>query len=309
MKNRLEMKTILLTGATGFLGSYLLKKLANYDYKILVLKRSFSDTTRINDVINNYNIETYDCDKINIEKVFEQHKIDAIIHCATEYGRENSSEEKIKETNINFPSKLLNLATKYNTELFINTDSYFTKSNTLYLEKYTQSKKDFYKILEKSSKNIKIINMRLEHIFGYYDNNNKFVKSIFNKIVVEKANSIDLTFGEQKRDFIYIDDVVDSYLKALEYGFLNNFEIKDFEIGTGKSISVRQFVEYINKKNKSEKYCSLNFGKIPYRENEIMESKADIENHKILGFNPKYSYQKGIDLMFEEYKKELLKCL
>jgi len=78
-------KTILLTGPTGFLGSHLLQALLNEGYKVIILKRSFSDTWRINHLLDN--LKSYDINKTPLEKPFEENKIDIIIHTATNYGR------------------------------------------------------------------------------------------------------------------------------------------------------------------------------------------------------------------------------
>lgn len=63
------MKTILLTGATGFLGSNILKKILELDeYKVVILKRSFSDVFRISEIINR--VKYYDIDLVPLENAF-----------------------------------------------------------------------------------------------------------------------------------------------------------------------------------------------------------------------------------------------
>jgi nucleoside-diphosphate-sugar epimerase len=47
----MSQKRVLLTGATGFLGSHLLEALLKQDYKVVILKRSTSDTWRINHLL------------------------------------------------------------------------------------------------------------------------------------------------------------------------------------------------------------------------------------------------------------------
>ena len=78
------MKTILVTGATGFLGGHLLKYLVKRGYEVVVLKRSSSDISRIGKIIDH--VTTYDVDKTPIELAFKSHRIDVVMHLATSYG-------------------------------------------------------------------------------------------------------------------------------------------------------------------------------------------------------------------------------
>ena len=163
---------ILLTGATGFLGSHILKELVHKkQYKIIVLKRSFSNIKSIKKVLNNYNnIKVYDIDKCDLEKAFKENTIDTIIHCATSYGRGDNKTVEVVKTNILFPVELINYAIKYNVKNFINTDSYFNKKTRNFfphnLVDYSISKQSFLFWLKYYSKDIKVINIILEHPFG-----------------------------------------------------------------------------------------------------------------------------------------------
>lgn len=123
--------TILLTGATGFLGSHILNRLLQADYKVVILKRSFSDTWRINSVLSK--VKFYDLDKTPIETAFKEQKIDVVIHTATNYGRSNQLVSSIVDTNLMFSLKLLETAA------FFNTDTLLYK----YLNHYSLSKKQF----------------------------------------------------------------------------------------------------------------------------------------------------------------------
>ena len=286
---------ILLTGATGFLGSHILKGIINKtENTVIVLKRSFSNVSRINSLVNNSRVSFYDIDKYSLEEVFKDNDIDVIIHCATNYGRTDNSSYEVLETNLMLPVKLLDLAVKFGVKTFINTDSYFNKDNMSYsyLLNYSLSKKSLLLWLKYFSHRLKIVNMVLEHIYGEDDNKSKFVYQMLDNIVVKQVKSIDLTYGDQKRDFIYVDDVVDAYIKILDYSQNHAFRFKSFDIGTGQAVSIKDFVQSI--KLISESPTILNFGALPYREDEIMCSKADIIDLSDIGWYPKYSYKEAL---------------
>lgn len=295
---------VVLTGATGFLGSHLLKKIVNDTmHEIIVLKRSFSNTKRISDYLNDKRIKYYDIDKTDISEIFSENKIDAIIHVATKYGKKNSSVEKILKTNLMFPIRLLENGVQNGCKIFINTDSYFNKEGLSYnyLLDYSLSKKSILMWLKYYSKDLKIANMVLEHIYGENDNPDKFTEFVIKNIAIDNVESINLTKGYQKRDFIYVDDVTDAYVKVLDFeeknpdnGFLS------FDTGIGKAVSIREFVEEI--KNISKSTTELNFGAIPTRADEIECSIANNENLLNLGWSPKYDIKSGLQKIINIYK-------
>ncbi len=122
---------------------------------------------------------------------------------------------------------------------------------------------------------------------------------MIDKIAINKQESIDLTKGEQKRDFIYVDDVVSAYLKVLEFTKNSDFSFKSFDVGCGVAVSLKDFASAI--KEISNSPTKLNFGALSYREDEIVCSKADIAELTKLGRQPKYSYKDGLKKYIKEF--------
>ena len=277
--------TILLTGATGFLGSHLLKALVNKSYEVVVLKRSTSNMWRLKGFENTF--KSYDIDQVPLQKAFEEQYIDTIIHTACVYGRKGESIQQILETNLMLGIELLNTGT------FFNTGTLLYK----YLNYYALSKKQFEEWLQLASDKIQVVNLKLEHMFGEQDGNDKFTSWILNELQQEK-NIIPLTAGTQKRDFIYIDDVVSAYLTCLEQApQLKAFN--DIEVGTGVLTPVKTFVilvkEVLEKLKGKPIKTQLNFGALPYREGEIMEPQVDNSMLCSLGWQPKRSLEENIE--------------
>jgi len=295
-----------LTGGTGFVGSSLLRRLLSNSYEVILLKHSFSDIFRIKDELER--VKVYDLDRISLREIFEENEISTIIHCATKYDT-NESTSDILEANLIFPVKLLEQAVKSgNSIVFINTDSFFNKEDMeggyTYLPKYCLSKKQlvsWLKLFSAHVKSCKILNIVLEHVYGPYDNSNKFVEYMIRKIAIEKVNSLDLTLGKQRRDFVYIEDVCDAYIKLLEYSGKNNFKFCTFDIGYGESIPIREFITEIKRLSKSP--TKLMLGSIPYRQNEIMFSKGSGKVSDI-DFIPKYNYTQGIKKIINIYLRK-----
>jgi nucleoside-diphosphate-sugar epimerase len=292
---------ILLTGATGFLGSQLLIDLLDKNYEVVALKRSFSNTMRISGVLGDKKLHLLDIDLLDNVEIFRMYSIDTIIHTATEYGRNETPMYKLVEANLLLPLRLAELGISKGVKTFINTDTYFNKAKSSYsnLLNYSLSKKSLLFCLAKLSDKLKVINVILEHIYGPYDSETKFVENMIQNIAVERVPRVSLTKGCQKRDFIYIEDVVSAYLTLVEYGRTHNFLLETFELGTGQCTQIKDFCETI--KLLSNSPTILAFGDIPYRTDEIIESRADISKLKRLGWSPTFTFSDGLEGILNKY--------
>ena len=227
---------ILLTGSTGFLGSYLLKSFVKSGYEVIALKRSTSNTYRINDYLKK--VTLYNIDKVNLEDIFKKHKINIVINTVTNYGRIDNKISSILDTNLIFGLKLLEESVNSNAKAFINTDTLLERNINAYALSKAQLV-DWIKFL--SNKNTKMVNIKIEHMYGALDDENKFIYWLINKLK-QNVEKIDLTSGVQKRDFIYIDDIVSAYEIIIQnINTFSNYE--EFELGSGNSIEVKNFVE------------------------------------------------------------------
>ena len=284
----MEKNTILITGINGFLGSHLAKTLV-LDYNIIGLESSVENLNRIKE----YSFKVYSS-KDNFENIFTENKIIAIIHAATVYSKINEPLEWLMNTNIILPVKLYELANKYNVSKFLNSDSFFNNPdyNYDYLSDYTLSKRHVIEWLKLIRGKCELINMKIFHMFGNDDAPNKFVSQMISALQNNQP-FVNLSLGEQKRDFIFIDDVVSAYRFILGNNQKSDNKMDEFEIGTGVTVSIRKFVELIKKITQSN--TQLRFGAIPYRENEIMNSFADNRKLLSLGWTQQYSLIEGLN--------------
>ena len=153
----------------------------------------------------------------------------------------------------------------------------------------------FYK-----EKGLKIINLQLEYVYGPKDDDSKFIPNVIKNILNGKA--INASLGMQKRDFIYVSDIVNAIDKAVNFLKSMDNDFITFEIGTEESISLRDFVTKVE--NLSSKQAYVNWGSLAYRKNEIYDSKADIKKaKKLLGWQPKYNLNEGLKKTIDWYIK------
>jgi len=287
---------ILLTGATGFLGSHLLARLVKDDHNVIVFVRKTSSLKRISSFLDQVTI--YTINDNSYHDLFESVDIETIIHCATNYGRGKPDPVEILETNLIMPMRLLQLGYQSSVRYFINADTILNKA----VNDYTLSKNQFREWLKRYAQKMVCVNIAMEHFYGPLDEPKNFVSSMV-KQLLDGVNSIDLTIGEQKRDFIYIDDIISAFFLILAHSVSMEYGYYNFEIGTGNAVTIRELVELI-KNISGNTNTQLNFGAIPYREHEVMETNANSTSLYALGWKPVTSLFDGLLKMIEIEQKE-----
>jgi len=288
---------ILITGGTGFLGSNLINNLSksnNFTFYLLCRKQSVFDR------INKYSlkkIKIFKIENINLDKIFKTYKFDAVVHCATNYGLQKKTISEVIQPNLILPMQLLDLAKNYKVKTFLNTDTVLNKN----VSNYSLSKYHFLEWLKLFSKDFYCTNIKIEHFFGPKDDDTKFVISII-KSFLNKSKIIKLTKGNQKRDFVYIDDVVSAIKKILLYSLKQKKGYDVFEIGTGTSISIKKIVILI-KKLCDNKITKLGFGKVPMRKNESLDVRLNLKKLSKLNWKPMYNLEESLKKTINYYKR------
>lgn len=275
------MKTILITGINGYLGSHLAKTLST-DYNIIGLEYSLDNMFRI----ANCNYKVYAAKDEVLDAVFTEQTIDIVIHTATFYGKNNEDYIQMFNTNLYSPLNLLDKAIKHGCQLFVNTDTVLDR----FVSTYALTKRQFQEWLYLRKNEIKVINMQLEHFYGPGASPTNFLTFMINKLK-NNDRQIDLTLGEQQRDFIYIDDVVNAYLTVIAKQDTFTEPFTTFQVCTNQLISIKELM--ITLKDLTNSNSNLNFGAVPYRENELMHSDTDNAALLNLGWKPKYSIKEG----------------
>jgi nucleoside-diphosphate-sugar epimerase len=278
---------VLITGGTGYLGSHIVKALLSSNNQVTVIKRPQSNLHFLQGITDE--LAYFD----STEEAFSSRQFDAVIHTATFYGVNIDQTATTIDTNVCFSTDVLNNAVKAEVKYFINIDTALNK----YINAYALSKDQFREWCKfyAINKKIKVINVPLQHFFGPFDTENKFVSFLMNNCM-NNIPEIKLTDGEQIRDFIYIEDAIEALMIVLKVEFEDYYN--EIEIGSGIGISIKDFALMVKDLTKSS--SELVFGALPYREYELMHSIANIDKVKSFGFSPKYSVEEGINKILLE---------
>ena len=279
--------SILITGATGFIGKHLVKKIPNYNIAV--------DQ-------NGKNID------LRIRKeVLKIRRSDIVIHLAGKIPSEkNYSKNIFFEHNFLGTLNILEYCIKKKVKkiIFVSSYVYGNPEKNPISEKhqikphntYTKSKvlsEELCKIYAEKYK-IEIIILRPFNIFGNLQKDNSLISNIIKSI---KNNShITIINKNNKRDYLFIDDLIDAIIKLIDYKC--KFEI--FNIGSGKSYSFENIVQLFEKENKikiKRKYKISKKNNIPKIQADITKIKKEIK------WNPKYTLVEGIEkIIFKNTK-------
>ena len=296
---------ILITGGNGFVGSHILRSILSEGHEIVLLKRQTSDLWRIRDLLSK--ISCHNIEETDFKDLFTQGKpIDAVIHAATVYGRKDENLKNVYQGNIQFPFDLLSAAVDAECPCFINLDTFFClySSDLNHLTNYIMSKRIFHELGKRFGelKQIRFFNLQLFHVYGALDSTDKFTTGIIRRLLNNEPE-IDLTSGEQKRDFICVDDVAQACLAVLRTGPKTNEFYKHFEVGSGQTVTVREFVEAAHKITNSS--SQLRFGAIPMRQGDTECFTANIEPLQQIGWNPNIQLESGLQELIKDIDDRL----
>ena len=189
-----------------------------------------------------------------------------------------------KDFNVKCPFSKLNLES-------VPTDEE-ANQNPLSIYAITKQQQEQMIMLMGASLDIPSVSLRFQNVYGPGQsliNPYTGILSIFSTRILN-GNDIDIyEDGLESRDFVYIDDVVDATILAIEKEEANG---EVFNVGSGFATSVNQVAQSLKKLYNSNINISIS-GK--YRLGDIRHNYADITKIKeVLGFVPKYKFKEGI---------------
>lgn len=274
MKKKDKIK-ILLVGASGFIGKNVYHQL-NQKYNFVILVRSK------NPEFGNNQQFIYD----NLDEL-KNEKIEMIINCAVSYSEEKVS--SLIEANILLPIKLLDMF-ESSIKLFITFDSFYTKFANNPMLNYSNSKNSIREWYKRFS-HLKIINLKLEHVYGKYDSKIKFIPWLIDNMINNKT--IKLSECNQKRDFIHVDEIIKLINEVIIKKDKFNKGYTEMEVGTGKSIEIKKFVLSLLEITKST--SKIFFGQKQFK-GEIQDSYSNINTiPEFIEWKPEISLKKSLN--------------
>lgn len=308
MDNLLNGKKILVTGAAGFIGSHLVRRLLKENCRVIVLVKPITDLWRIQDIIGKLEIINCDLGIENQELKTKLSQIDIIYHLSAS-GVDQSENDcnSIIRTNVTGTLIMLELARDLKTERFIYCGSCFEygkgsflseKSFPVPFSEYAVSKLAGWFLTNAFFRkyNLPVVSLRPFNVYGPYEASYRLVPhTIINAI---KGKDIKLTHGEQKRDFVFIDDMIDGFIAA---GITPGIIGETFNLSAGSLVSVKEIVNTIIELVNTE--AKPIFGALDYRKSEIWLLSGDPEEARNkLNWKVKISLRDGLKKTINWFK-------
>lgn len=337
----------LITGGSGFIGSHLIEKLLKeghsvinidnfdnfYDYKIKIkntldsieknIDFEFSDKENdIQHLISISKSEYYTLylqdirDKKGLEKIFQNHKIDAIIHLAALAGVRPSIERPLEyeEVNIRGTMNLWELCNQFNIKKFVCASSssvYGNNEKTPFSETdnvdqpispYAATKKcgEILGHVYHSLYGIDMIQLRFFTVYGPRQRPDLAIHK-FTKLISENKEIPFYGDGNTARDYTYVDDIIEGILKSAVYLEKNSGIYEIINLGESEVVTLSEMLSEIEKNLNKTAIRKI----LPLQPGDVQKTSADITKAKnLIGYNPTTNFQNGTKKFVEWFLRK-----
>ncbi len=302
--NILCNKIVLVTGAAGFIGANLVRKLTSLNNKVHVFVKKSTNLWRLKDIIKRINIHNIALDDLKqLEKLVKQFRPEIIYHLAAHGSYSYQTDPlAIIKTNILGTVNLITTCNSLNYQCFVNTGSsseYGFKNKPMketdFLEPEsfyaaTKAASSYYCQVHAKTFGKPIVTIRPFSVYGPYEEPSRLIPTVITNIL--KGKPIKVTAKKIRRDFIYIEDLVDCYLK-IPLIISKELYGEVFNAGTGRQYSNDKVVKTIIKIMK--KKAIIQKGAYQERSWDTDFWVADISKAKReLRWKPKYKLEEGL---------------
>ena len=291
------MKQIIITGHNGFLGSNLLLKLISEKYDITGISKTIKKNNLIKQIKRNI-LDIKESDIANNSCIIHLAAITNVAYC------EKYPEECYK-VNAIATQKILEIARKKNCSLiYPSTSHVYAIPHKLPIKEahptnatsvYSESKISGEKLCETYSKSYGL-NISVLRLFSTYGPKNSEYK-VESRIITQLLSNRPIKIGNlfPKRDFVYIDDVIRAFQTVMK----NLKGFNTYNVGSERSYSIQEICNILKKL--SGKKNPIIVDKKKLRKNDIKNVVSDCSKIKKLGWKPRVSINKGLELTLNWY--------
>ena len=315
------MKNLLITGGAGFIGSHLVDRLLATDIDRITVIDDFNDfydpsikraniTEHLKD--SRYQLNEVDIrDRQSLEQVFKNNNFDCVVHLAARAGvRPSLAEPQLyTETNINGTLNLLELARQNNIKQFV-----FGSSSSVYginakvpfseddpirqpISPYAATKGAGELLCHTYAHlyGLRCICLRFFTVYGPRQRPDLAIHK-FAKLITQGKPIPVFGDGTTRRDYTYVDDIIDGVMAAIVY------DKRDYEVinlGESRTVELRELIQLLEK----ELDTHATIDRQPSQPGDVPQTFADISKARaLLGYNPKTQIEEGLRRFVEWFR-------
>lgn len=300
----------LVTGASGFLGSALVRHLLSRGHEVAVLLRPGGTPVRLRDCLDQVRPVYGDLENTELLRQAIQHQpIDAVVHLAW-FGVTAEFRHSPQQISQNLVGTLaiweaaraagcrvwvgLGSQAEYGPCSGILREDMFPKPATAYGVAKLAAGMSTAKMSELA--HIRHVWLRLLSAYGPGDDVRHMLPSVILDLLARKKPA--LTLGEQVWDYLYVEDAAQAISAVLEQEVTGVFNL-----GSGTTDTIRDIVEQI--RNMIDPSLPVGFGEVPYRSDQVMHLEADISRlTTATGWRPATSLERGLKQTIEWYREK-----
>ncbi|MFR5766188.1 MAG: SDR family NAD(P)-dependent oxidoreductase [Clostridia bacterium] len=320
------MKTYLITGGAGFIGSSLSERLIKEGNRVVAIDNFcdfYNPTIKENNVkelIKNSNFKLYRNDirdRQSVKKIFEENNIDIVMHLAAMAGVRPSIENPVlyQEVNCMGTQNILeemkahnvkNLVMASSSSVYGNCKEVPFKENMIVdfaISPYAATKKAnevmthvYHKLFD-----MNVIMLRFFTVYGPKQRPDLAINK-FTRLMLEDKEIPMFGDGTTSRDYTYIDDIVDGIIRSCNYVENNNDVYEILNLGNSSPVSLKEMINTIGQAIGVEPKIK----QLPMQPGDVDRTFADISKaKKLIGYNPKTSFKEGIERFIKWYKENI----
>ena len=315
------MKNLLITGGAGFIGSHLVDRLLASDVERITVVDDFNDfynpsikRANVREHLKDlrYNIHEIDIrDAAALEQVFSGSKFDCVVHLAARAGvRPSLSEPQLyTETNINGTVNLLELARKHNIKQFV-----FGSSSSVYginakvpfseddpirqpISPYAATKGAGELLCHTYSHlyGLRCVCLRFFTVYGPRQRPDLAIHK-FAKLISQHKPIPVFGDGTTRRDYTYIDDIIDGVTAAIDYD-KSNYEV--INLGESRTVELRELISLLEKELDTHAIIERQ----PPQPGDVPQTFADVSKARaLLNYQPKTQVEEGLHRFVEWFR-------
>jgi UDP-glucuronate 4-epimerase len=317
----MKINTVLVTGGSGFIGSNLIDNLIQQNNRIICIDNFddfYSKSIKLSNMQASLKSPLYTFiegdirNKELLEKIFQQHPIDLVVHLAAKAGVRPSIQDPANyfDVNVNGTLCLINAMNKHNVRKLVFSSSSSVYGNNVKIPYSEGDNVDFpispYAASKKSCEllihtfhhlnKLDVINLRFFTVYGPRQRPdlaiNKFFKNIYAGQPIDVYGD-----GSTSRDYTFIEDIVQGIVHSINYLAQHEDVYETINLGNNQPVKLIDLIASIEEVT-SRKFLIKH---LPPQEGDVDHTYADIAKaRKILSYNPTKTIKEGL-LKFNEW--------